>query len=133
MPEQFLDGRRALITGSSRNLGAAIAGALARNGAGVCVQYHESKAAADALVEALRGETGKKHAAVAGDMGDPKSIRNVVDEAAERLGGEIDVLVNNVGPFSMTPYATLLEAEWDRIWDTNAKACYVATQCVAEG
>lgn len=131
--EPFLDGRRALITGSSRNLGAAIAATLARNGAEVCVQYHESKAAADALVERLRAETGREHVAIAGDMADPKSIRTVVEEAGQRLGGEIDVLVNNVGPFSMTPYATLPEPEWDRIWNTNVKACYVATQRVAEG
>jgi NAD(P)-dependent dehydrogenase (short-subunit alcohol dehydrogenase family) len=41
------------------------------------------------------------------------------------------VLVNNAGPFSMTPFADLPEAEWDRIWDTNAKAAYLASQLVA--
>ncbi len=133
MIERFLDGRRALVTASSRNLGAAIAETLARKGAGVCIQYHKSKAVADALVERLSAETGHEHVGVPGDMADPKSIRKVVAEAGERLGGPIDVLVNNMGPFSMTPYATLPEPEWDRIWDTNVKACYVATQCVADG
>ena len=133
MSERFLDGRRALVTGSSRNLGAAIAAALAGRGAQVCVQYHESKAMADALIERLGVETGGQHMAIAGDMADPESIRKVVSQAGEGLGGTIDVLVNNVGPFSMTPYATLPEAEWDRIWNTNVKASYVATQCVSEG
>lgn len=133
MIERFLEGRRALVTASSRNLGAAIAAALAQKGARVCVQYHESKAVADALVERLGAETGHEHVAIRGDMADPESIRKVVADACERLGGTIDVLVNNVGPFSMTPYATLPEPEWDRIWDTNAKASYVATQCVADG
>jgi 3-oxoacyl-[acyl-carrier protein] reductase len=131
--ERFLNGRRALVTGSSRNLGAAIATALAQRGARVCVQYHESKQVAEALVERLNAETGDRHAAVAGDMADPESIRMVIAEASEGLGGSIDVLVNNVGPFSMTPFATLPETEWDRVWNTNVKASYLATQCVSEG
>ncbi len=131
--ERFLDGRRALVTGSSRNLGAAIVTALAQRGARVCVQYHESKEAADALVERVGAETGGRHVAIMGDMADPESIRKVVAQAGESLGGTIDVLVNNVGPFSMTPYATLPEADWDRVWNTNVKASYLATQCVSEG
>ena len=133
MGDGFLRGRRALITASSRNLGAAIATALARDGAQVCVQYHASRDAAEALVRQLRAETALDHVAVPGDMSDPGSIRAVVSEAGDLLGGGIDVLVNNAGPFSMTPYTELPEAEWDRIWDSNAKACYVASQCVAGG
>ncbi len=133
MQEKYLVGRRALVTAASRNLGAAIATALARKGAAVCVQYHQSADASEDLVQRLRAETGLEHIAVRGDATDSHSIRQVVGEASERLGGPIDVLVNNFGPFSMTPYAELPESEWDRIFDANAKACYVATQCVAVG
>jgi len=133
MGDKYLAGKRALVTASSRNLGAAIATALARKGSLVCVQYHESEAAANDLVQKLRAETGGAHVAVKGDIVAAESIRRVVAEANERLGGAVDLLVNNFGPFSMTPYAELPEQEWDRIFDANAKASYVATQCVVEG
>src|SRR5438094_10222530 len=107
--EQSLEGRRALVTASSRNLGAAIARELATRGASVCIQYHASKEVATQLVEELRVDTGRQHAAVAGDMSLPASVRDVTTRAASLLGGGIDILVNNAGPFSMTPYASLPE------------------------
>jgi len=133
LEDNYLTGRRALVTASSRNLGAAIATTLARKGAAVCVQYHESEHTANDLIQKLREETGLQHVAVRGDANDPQSIRQMVGEAVERLGGTVDVLVNNFGPFSMTPYAELPETEWDRIFDANAKASYVATQCLVDG
>jgi len=131
--DQFLQGRRALVTASSRNLGAAIARELATRGATVCIQYHASEEVATRLVEELRAETGRSHAAVAGDMSVPESVRGVTSSAESLLGGGIDILVNNAGPFSMTPYASLPESEWDSIWDTNVKASFVASQSVAGG
>lgn len=47
--------------------------------------------------------------------------------------GQIDILVNNVGPFSMVPFADLDEDEWDRILGANLKAAYVCTQVVIPG
>src|ERR1035437_8111681 len=123
MVEQFLEGRRALVTASSRNLGAAIARELAARGASVCIQYHASEEVATRLVEELRVETGRQHAAVAGYMSLPASVRAVTANAESLLGGGIDILVNNAVPFSITPYATLPESEWDAIWDTNVKTC----------
>lgn len=133
MVEPFLGGRRALVTASSRNLGAAIATALASRGASVCIQYHASRDAAARLVQELSVATGRLHAAVHGDMSRPDSVRAVVVEAERLLEGGIDVLVNNAGPFAMTPYATLPEEEWDVIWNTNVKACFLASQHVADG
>ncbi|HZT64985.1 MAG TPA: SDR family NAD(P)-dependent oxidoreductase, partial [Acidimicrobiales bacterium] len=69
--ERYLEGRRALVTASSRNLGAAIAAALAARGATVCVQYHASEDAAAALVRDLEATTGRGHTAVGGDVSDP--------------------------------------------------------------
>ena len=131
--EQYLEDRRALVTASSRNLGAAIAIALARHGADVCVQYHESHSVAVHLVERLNSATGRTHQAIPGNMSDPDSVRRVVKGAEVARKGGIDILVNNAGPFSMIPFATLPEAEWDRVWNTNVKASYIAAQAVAEG
>jgi NAD(P)-dependent dehydrogenase (short-subunit alcohol dehydrogenase family) len=130
---QYLEGRRALVTASSRNLGAAIARALAAHGAAVCVQYHASREAAAQLVSELEAETGRRHSSVGGDMSRPESIPGVVKQAEQGLGGGIDVLVNNSGPFSMTPYAELTDPEWQRIWDSNVTAAFAASRCVAGG
>lgn len=49
------------------------------------------------------------------------------------LGGPIDVLVNNTGPYGMTPFTEMGEDEWDRVWDGNAKATYLVTRSVVAG
>lgn len=130
MRADFLAGRRALVTASSRNLGAAIASALAHHGATVALNYHSSGPAAQALAQQLREETGGLHLAIAADVSDSTSVRRLVDEVASRLGG-VDILVNNAGPFSIKPYALLEEAEWDMVMDTNLKAVYVASAAAA--
>lgn len=129
----MLQGKTALVTGSSRNLGAVIAERLASYGATVAVNYHISEEPARALVARLRAETGREHVALPGDMARPDDVRALVEGALDALGGRVDVLVNNAGPFSMTPFVELEEAEWDRILDANLKAAYLASQLVAPG
>lgn len=129
---RFLEGRTALVTASSRNLGAVIAERLARYGATVAVNYHSSGAEAESLVARLQAETGREHVALAGDVAAAAGVQGLVEAALERLG-RIDVLVNNAGPFSMTPFAELPEAEWDAIWDANVKAVQLATKLVVPG
>jgi len=124
---------RVALAGGGRDLRGAIARAVVTRGGSVCIQYHASKEVATQLVEELRVDTGRQHAAVAGDMSLPASVRDVTTRAASLLGGGIDILVNNAGPFSMTPYASLPEKEWDAIWNTNVKASFIASQCVADG
>jgi NAD(P)-dependent dehydrogenase (short-subunit alcohol dehydrogenase family) len=124
-----LAGRTALVTGSSRNLGAVIAERLAAQGATVAVTYHGAQDAARALVERL----GRGHVAVRGDLADAAQTRALVGEAAERLGGRVDVFVHNAGPFSMTPFADLEEDEWDTVWNVNVKAAQIATRLLAPG
>jgi NAD(P)-dependent dehydrogenase (short-subunit alcohol dehydrogenase family) len=128
---QFLAGKAALVTAASRNLGSAVAAALAERGATVAVNYHSSSEHADTLVASL---AGAGHAAVQGDAGTPEGIRRIIDDARGALGGgPIQVLINNYGPFSMTPFAEMPEDEWDRIWNANVKAAYVAVQSVVPG
>ncbi len=133
MSEWFLEGKAALVTAGSRNLGAAIAAALAARGADVAINYHASADVAWALVDSL-STGGGTHAAVRGDAGTPKGMRELVAAAGRALGGRtIQVLVNNHGPFAMTPFAEMPEDEWDRIWNANVKSAYVATQELAPG
>ncbi len=129
--DAFLEGRTALVTGSSRNLGAVIADRLAARGATVAVTYRASEAPARDLVARLREATGREHVAVSGDLADGAQVRDLVAAARAGLGGHVDVLVHNAGPFSMTPFTELDEAEWDDVWDVNVKAAQLATQLLA--
>jgi NAD(P)-dependent dehydrogenase (short-subunit alcohol dehydrogenase family) len=120
----LLSDRTALVTGSSRNLGAVIAERLAAHGATVAVTYRQSEEAARALVERL---PGNGHVAVGGDMEDPAPLVATAHEAL----GRVDILVHNAGPFAMTPFAQMTEGEWDTIWDVNVKAAQIATRLLA--
>lgn len=88
-----LAGKRALVTGGSRGIGAAIAIALADKGADVAITYERSAERAAQLVEAIQ-EKGRKALAIKADSADPSAIQRSVDEAASALGG-LDILVNN--------------------------------------
>lgn len=126
----MLEGRQALVTGSSRNLGAEIARRLAAAGASVAVNYHRSREAAARLVSELKASSGRVHVAVEADVSSFDGVRRLVSAATEGLGGGTDVLINNAGPFSMTPFAEMTKEEWQRIWDTNVTAAYLATRLV---
>jgi 3-oxoacyl-[acyl-carrier protein] reductase len=129
--ERHLEGKAALVTAGSRNLGAAIAEALAVRGARVAVNYRTSEGDAAAVVARL-DRHGSGHVAVRGDAGTSHGIRTLVAEARRALGSApIQVLVNNYGPFSMTPFAEMPPDEFDRVWDANVKAAYVAVAAVA--
>ncbi|NTX08606.1 SDR family NAD(P)-dependent oxidoreductase [Myxococcus sp. CA040A] len=92
-----LEGRVALITGGSRGLGAAIARALADEGADVAISYASSETKAQALVEELKTR-GVRAAALKADQASPQQVEALVNEVARRFG-RLDVLVNNAGIF----------------------------------
>ena len=128
IPKRFLNDRLALVTGGSRNLGAATSQALAEAGAVVAVNYHRSADEAFRLVESLP-HSPSGHLAVQGDAGTPDGIRRLVDNVEQKAGGRpIEILINNFGPFSMTPFTEMPEDEWERIWSANVKAAFVAVQ-----
>jgi NAD(P)-dependent dehydrogenase (short-subunit alcohol dehydrogenase family) len=129
---RFLADKTALVTGSSRNLGAAIARALSSRGARVVVGYQRSDDLARSLVDELRAATGAEHVAIAGELstgtGAVAFTKGVLDQV-----GQVDVLVNNAGPFSMEPFAELPPSEWERIWNANVKAAFIAARAFAPG
>jgi 3-oxoacyl-[acyl-carrier protein] reductase len=91
-----ITGKVALVTGGARDIGNAISVELARNGADVVVNYHDSEGAAAATVEQIRG-LGRRAVAVAADVTVKADIDRMVAEALRFGGGRIDVLVNNAG------------------------------------
>jgi NAD(P)-dependent dehydrogenase (short-subunit alcohol dehydrogenase family) len=128
-----LAGRRALVTGSSRNLGAEIARSLAHRGAAVVVTYHRSREQAEAVVDDLRRETGLPHCAVQADLSHPDAAAPMVAAAQDALGGPVEILVNNYGPFSMTPFSQLPADEYASVMDGNLTLAVRAVQQVVPG
>lgn len=124
-----LAGRVALVTGASHGTGVDIARALAGAGARVAVHYRSDRAAAEALVAAIRAGGGAAEA-FAADVARPDDVRRLVAEVQARLGPP-DVAVNNAGPFNDTPFCELAEADWDYVMGANLKAVYLVAQLVA--
>jgi 3-oxoacyl-[acyl-carrier protein] reductase len=91
-----LTGRTALVTGGSRGIGAGIARELAREGANVVITYRKSREQAEEVVGDLAA-LGAKALAVQADQSVPHEASTAVEQAAEFLGGQIDVLVNSAG------------------------------------
>ena len=127
----FLADKHALVTGASRNLGAVIAERLADEGATVAINYNTSADAARELVGRLATDGDRRHLAVQADVTRSTDVRKLVETCTHAFGGRIDVLINNAGPFSMTPFSELPESEWDHVWDANVKAAFLASQLVA--
>ena len=104
--------RAILVTGASRGIGAAVARAFAAGGERVAVHHGASRERAEEVAAGLRGEG---HVVVGADLADPDAVRQMVDAAAEALGG-IDVLVNNAGIFEPHPITETTYEEWQHAW-----------------
>jgi NAD(P)-dependent dehydrogenase (short-subunit alcohol dehydrogenase family) len=124
--ETPFDRQVALVTGASRKLGAAIATALSRRGARVVINYNTSSVAAEDLAQTLR-RAGGEAIAIQGDVSDPPAIARLVDQTLESFGS-LDILINNAGPYTDSPFARLTLDQWDWIVETNLKAAYYASQ-----
>jgi NAD(P)-dependent dehydrogenase (short-subunit alcohol dehydrogenase family) len=110
-----LQGKRALVTGSSRGIGAAIATALAQEGAQVVV--HGRNAEAARAVAARISEVGEA-AVVIGDLSDPATCDRIADEAAAAFGG-VDILVNNAAMAGPSTWDATKSEDWVALYATN--------------
>jgi NAD(P)-dependent dehydrogenase (short-subunit alcohol dehydrogenase family) len=121
-----LAGKRALVTGASRGIGAAIALALADRGADVAITYERSVERAAEVVRAIEAK-GRRAIAIQADSADASAVKRSVDEAAEGLGG-LDILVNNAGIARGGAVAEMSLADIDAILDVNVRAVVLASQ-----
>ncbi|NCO42572.1 MAG: 3-oxoacyl-[acyl-carrier-protein] reductase [Armatimonadetes bacterium CG_4_10_14_3_um_filter_66_18] len=126
----ILDGKSALVTGSSRGIGKAIALALADAGADVLVNYRARDAEANSVVTEIESK-GRRAICVQADVGVATDVDRMVQAALEAFG-KIDVLVNNAGIVRDKFLAFMSEADWDEVLDTNLKGAFFCTKAVSK-
>jgi 3-oxoacyl-[acyl-carrier protein] reductase len=123
-----LQGKRALVTGGSRGIGAAIARRLGAEGADVAITYQLAADAANRVVEEIRS-TGRRAMAFASDSADDRAIDGVVSSVVAEFGG-LDILVNNAGIFEVGRLDKTSLDDIERNLAVNVKAVVLASRAV---
>jgi len=121
-----LAGRRALVTGGSRGIGAEIVRRLAADGAALAFTYGSSAAEADKLAAEIAADGGTS-VAIQADSGDPEQVARAIDETVAQLGG-LDILVNNAGVAYIGDVESLTMEQFDRLVAINVKGVFAAIQ-----
>ena len=125
-----LEGMTALVTGSGRGIGSALALGLAQAGAHVAVSdIADQMAGAEATVSRIRSE-GMDSRSYQLDVLDLGSIRNTIDQVTQDFG-RLDILVNNAGIRRRQPALEVTEENWDAVIDTNLKGPFFCSQAAA--
>lgn len=119
----------ALVTGSRRGIGRAIALTLAREGYDIAINDYELDALADETAAAVRA-LGRQAHLVQADLGDSASIRALVQAVVEHFG-RIDVLVNNAATWEWDDFIDVPEADWDKMLAVDLKGPFICAQAVA--
>ncbi|MCW3047015.1 MAG: short-chain dehydrogenase/reductase [Solirubrobacterales bacterium] len=131
-----LTGRRAVVTGLSQGIGAAIAVGLAQAGADVA-GIHLGDPAEGAVTERAIRAAGRRAVIVQGDTGDPATVQALADTAVDELGG-IDIWVNNAARLMVKPFLELTDEDWHGLLAANQHGYFygcrtAARQMVAQG
>jgi 3-oxoacyl-[acyl-carrier protein] reductase len=126
-----LTGKTALVTGSSRGVGAAIATVMARHGADVVVNFCKSIHLAEKVAERIR-TIGQQALAIQADVTDREQVQRMVDTIIDEWG-QLDILVNNVGRLYHYRIETLEPEEWYRSVDVNLTSQVYCAQAVLPG
>jgi 3-oxoacyl-[acyl-carrier protein] reductase len=124
-----LRGKRALVTGGSRGIGAATATILAEQGVNVVIGYRSRHAEADALCRRLRDDHGVHAAARASDIATTDGAEDLVTYAARELGG-LDFFIGNAGiwPCDDVAFADMTDAHWRRTMAENIDSVFYTTR-----
>jgi 3-oxoacyl-[acyl-carrier protein] reductase len=117
-----LEGMKAIVTGGSLGIGAAIARELARQGASVAINYRKHDTEAKQVVADIEG-LGRKGLAVKADVASFADAQRMVDEVVEKFGG-LHILVNNAGINRDGVIWKMTEEQWDQVIDINLKGYF---------
>ncbi len=123
-----LGGKVAVVTGSSRGIGRAIAIKFAKEGASVVVNSRKKESAQKVADEIKR--SGGKAIAVEGDVSNPKTAKKLVNAAVKEFGS-LDIFVNNAGVISYANFLDLKEEQWDSLMAVDLKGVFMCSQAAA--
>src|SRR5260370_4089816 len=121
-----LSNKVAVVTGSSKGIGAGIAKGLAAEGAAVVVNYASSKEGAERVVSEIKAKGGKA-VAIHGDVSKAKDVQRLFADTKKAFG-RLDVLVNNAGVYEFSPLEQVTEEQFHRMFDTTVLGLILATQ-----
>jgi NAD(P)-dependent dehydrogenase (short-subunit alcohol dehydrogenase family) len=127
--KESLQGRVALVTGSAKRLGRAVAVRLAEEGADVVIHHRSSGAEAGSAVAEIQ-KLGRRAVAIAADLVNVAEIKRLFDETAKYFG-RLDILVNSAANFLPASIVSTTEQVWDASLDTNLKAPFFCAQAAA--
>ncbi len=122
----LLANKRALVTGASRGIGAAIAKVLAAEGADVAITYEKSADRAAEVVSAIEAQ-GRRGVAIRANSAEAAEVQSSVEQAEAYLGG-LDILVNNAGIFLYAPLKDIALGDIDAVLNVNVRSAVVASQ-----
>lgn len=125
-----LAGKVAVVTGASKGIGAAIAKALAKEGASIVVNFASSESTAAAVVDAII-KAGGKAVAVRGDVSKVADANGIIDAAVSHFG-RIDILVNNSGVYELAPLEGVTEEHFHRHFNINVLGLLLVTQAATK-
>lgn len=126
----LLQGKTAVITGSARGLGKAIALKLAALGANIVLNDISASDSLDGTAEELR-EANYKVAVTRGDVRNTDDVKAMIASAVEAFGS-VDILINNAGITKDKPMAMMSEEDWDSVLDINLKGSFLCTKFAAK-
>lgn len=128
MANQALEGKVAVVTGASRNMGRAFSEMLGAEGASVAIHYNSptSKVGAEETAAAVKAAGGDA-ATFQADLTRVEEVRRLFDEVVRKFS-HLDILVNTAGMVLKKPMVEITEAEYDRMFAINAKAAFFCMQ-----
>ena len=125
-----LEGKTALVTGSSQGIGAAVALRLAEEGADVVVNYHSHPETANQICEEIR-KRGRRSIALGANLAQVEEVRRLVQLSIEQLGA-LDILVNNAGIELSADFWKVTAQDYDRVLDVNLRGVFFGTQAFVQ-
>jgi pteridine reductase len=123
--------KNVLITGAAKRIGAVCARRLHQEGCHVVVHYKSSEREALELCSELNRLRRDSASVLQGDLLDMGQLEAVA-EAAQKIQGGIDVLINNASAFYSTPFGEVAEAQWDELFGSNLKAPFFLAQALRD-
>jgi glucose 1-dehydrogenase len=125
-----LEGKVALVTGSSQGIGQAIAVRLAQEGANIVIDYRSHQEGAKETLAKVEA-AGRKGCIVKADLGVVSDVRQLIADGIEYFG-QLDILVNNAGIEKNASFWEVTEADYDAVLNVNLKGVFFATQALVQ-